>query len=98
MSDFQIGICVVALFIFLAWSLRELERFIERRIREEVADQLDDARVAREEEGLAKQRREIQLQWTPEAWMAAGRKERELGLMSDEWPLELLREIGPTKP
>ncbi len=49
MSDFQIALCALGLFIFLALCLRLLEQFMESRIAEEVADQLSDALRKREE-------------------------------------------------
>ena len=58
MSDFQIALCALGLFIFLALCLRFLEQFMEKRIAEEVADQLSDTLCKREEADEAKKRRD----------------------------------------
>jgi hypothetical protein len=50
-----------------------LGQFIEKRIAEEVADQLSDALCKREEADEAKKRRDARKDWTPADWLKARR-------------------------
>jgi F0F1-type ATP synthase membrane subunit b/b' len=80
MSDFQIALCALGLFIFLALCLRFLEQFMEKRIAQEVADQLSDALGKREEAEEAKKRRDARKDWTPHDWIKARRETASRGL------------------
>ena len=84
MSDFQIALCALGLFIFLALCLRLLEQFMEKRIAEEVADQLSDALCKREEADEAKKRRDARKDGTPADWLKANREAASRGLTIED--------------
>ncbi len=61
-----------------------LEQFIEKRITEEVADQLRDALCKREEADEAKKRRDARKDWTPADWLRARRDAASRGLTIED--------------
>lgn len=80
MSDFQIALGALGLFIVLALCFRLLEQFIKKRIAKEVASQLNAASGKREKVEEAKQRHDARKDWAPQDWVKAKREAASRGL------------------
>jgi hypothetical protein len=83
-SSFAIVICIFAVVVFLAWSARMLEQHIDKRIEEEVKDQLSEALGQRDEAEEAKKRRDARKDWTPADWMQASREAASRGVTIED--------------